>query len=75
MINYNKLFSLLKKNNIGQSHLQEKGLHGNVYQKLRKNELVRVDTIDKLCAILNCQPGDIMEYVEDMPEESTPKKQ
>ena len=26
---------------------------------------VRVETLNKLCAALDCQPGDIMEYVPD----------
>ena len=24
-----------------------------------------VDVLDKICAVLNCQPGDIMEYIPD----------
>lgn len=26
---------------------------------------VRFDTLAKICAILDCQPGDILEYVEE----------
>ena len=32
---------------------------------LVKNRSVTVDTILRLCEILDCQPGDIMEYVKD----------
>ena len=24
-----------------------------------------IDALDKICAILNCQPSDLMEYIED----------
>ena len=24
-----------------------------------------VDALDKICAVLNCQPSDLMEYIED----------
>lgn len=30
--------------------------------KLRKGELVSWNNIDTLCELLNCQPGDLVEY-------------
>ena len=30
-----------------------------------KGKAVRFSTLEKLCKTLNCQPGDILEYVED----------
>ena len=38
-------------------------------QQLRHGELASWKTIDTLCAILHCQPGDIMEYVEETKQE------
>ena len=32
--------------------------------KLSANEKVSLDVIEKICRALNCQPGDIMEYVD-----------
>jgi len=32
-----------------------------------KARAVRVDTLDRLCRALDCQPGDIMEYRPDPP--------
>lgn len=34
-------------------------------QKLRKLKLVSWENIELLCKLLNCQPGDIIEYVND----------
>ena len=31
-------------------------------QQLRKGELVSWNTIDKICALLDCQPGDLVRY-------------
>lgn len=28
---------------------------------------VKLETLDKICQALQCQPGDLMEYVEDAP--------
>jgi putative transcriptional regulator len=33
--------------------------------KTGKARAVRMDTLNKLCAALHCQPGDLMEYQED----------
>ena len=32
-----------------------------------KARAVRLETLDKLCKALDCQPGDLLEYVEDSP--------
>ena len=34
-----------------------------------KARAVRVETLNKLCAALQCQPGDLLEYVEDKDED------
>lgn len=33
--------------------------------KLRRNEIVTTDTIDKLCKWLECQPDAILEYQDE----------
>ena len=32
---------------------------------------IRFETLDAVCRALDCQPGDILEYVEDTKEEET----
>lgn len=34
-------------------------------QKFRTGTLVSLKSLDNLCKILDCQPGDILEYVPD----------
>lgn len=41
---------------------KEKILGERVIQQLRDGELVSWKTIETICGILNCQPGDIVEY-------------
>lgn len=33
--------------------------------KNNKAKAVRLSTLDSICKALNCQPGDILEYVDD----------
>ena len=32
-------------------------------QHLRRNHLLTHDALDKVCQLLNCQPGDLLEYI------------
>lgn len=43
---------------------QERILGERVIQQLRSGEIVSWKTIDTLCVLLNCQPGDIVEHLE-----------
>ena len=66
-ITYEKLFSLLAKRNITIYRLRKDNIIGGAtLEKMRKGEK-HIDTrsIESLCQYLDCQPGDIMEYVPD----------
>ena len=43
---------------------KEKLLGEATIQSLRDNKLVSWENIGRLCALLECQPGDIVEYKE-----------
>lgn len=65
---YRKLFEILEQKQIKKYHLRQQGIHAAVMDKLVKNKNVDISTIDKLCKLLDCQPGDILEYTpDDMP--------
>lgn len=34
-------------------------------QKLRQGKLIAWEQLDRVCTVLHCQPGDLVEYVED----------
>ena len=58
----------LKKRGYSSTRIREDKLIGQSYlQQLRHGELVSWKTIDTLCFLLRCQPGDILEYVEESP--------
>ncbi len=62
MIKYYKLFSLLNKRNMKKTDLKQI-LNTATIAKLSKGENLTTNTIDKICEFLDCQPGDIMEYI------------
>lgn len=69
LISYQKLFDLMEQKSIKQIDLRKKGVHPRTFSKLANSELIRSDTINQLCALLDCQPGDIMEYIPDSKEQ------
>lgn len=44
---------------------KEKLLAEGVIQSLREGKAVSLDNIGRLCALLNCQPGDLLVYTEE----------
>lgn len=43
---------------------KEKLLGENAIQCLRENKMVGIKALDKICSILNTQPGNIIKYVD-----------
>ena len=43
---------------------KEKLLGENAIQSLRKNEMVGIIALEKICRLLDMQPGNIIKYVE-----------
>lgn len=44
---------------------QEKIFNQSQLQQIRDNKLLTQDALNKVCSILQCQPGDILEYIPD----------
>ena len=64
---YNKLWKLMIDQNLNKTQLKEKAqISTNAVAKLGKNESVSLDTLEKICSVLKCDIGDIMEFVDEM---------
>lgn len=69
---YEKLDKLLKDNGKTFYSLRKDKIVGTETIRKLQNHTGHVDTrtFERICEYLNCQPGDIMEYVEDTEEET-----
>lgn len=65
MIVYYKLEKILKERNMQWKDLCEAGISINTPTKFSHNKTMNTNVIDKVCAFLKVQPGDIMEWVEN----------
>ena len=65
-VNYNKLWKLLIDKGMSKSELKTAAqMSPNTLAKLGKNETVSMDVLLRICTVLNCDIGDIMEMVPD----------
>lgn len=44
---------------------REKILSESTIQALRTGKMVSLENISRICALLDCQPGDLLEYVKE----------
>ena len=65
MIVYYKLSNILKERNMQWKDLCEAGISINTPTKFSQNKTMNTEIIDKVCAFLKVQPGDIMEWVNE----------
>lgn len=65
-IKYDKLIDLMKNAGITSYTIRRDKIIGQAtYKKIMEGGDIDTRTIAKLCKLLHCQPGDIMEYEED----------
>ena len=64
MIKYYKLLDNLNRRSMTKEALRQQiGISSATMSKISAHKAVSLDVIDKICCALNCQPGDIIEYV------------
>lgn len=65
-VSYNKLKKLLVDKNMNMSDLRKQTkVAPNTMTKLNKNEYVNMDILCKICHVLECDFGDIVEYIDN----------
>ena len=68
-VRYNKLWKILIDRNMSKAELRKTAVIApNTMTKLRKDEFVAMPILDRICATLNVDYGDIVEHVESNAE-------
>ena len=72
-VSYNRLWKLLIDRKMSKADLRKAaGLAANTMTKLRRDEPVAMVVLEKICAALDTDFGEIVEYV---PDESSVEKE
>ena len=66
MISYEPLWRTMKEKGVTKYTLIYKlGFSAYTITNLRKNKSITMNTLEKLCQVLECKPNDIIEFSED----------
>lgn len=65
-VSYNKLWKLLVDKKMSKADLRKaSGISPNTMTKLRRDEPVMLNVLDKICKTLHVNYGDIIDYIAD----------
>ena len=63
---YEKLIAKMEQEGLTTYKIRkEKIISESTLQNIREGKRITTDSIAALCGTLNCQPGDILEYIPD----------
>lgn len=70
-VSYKKLWKILIDKDMKKKDLQKAaGVSWASITKLSKNGTVSMDVLIKICKVLECDIGDVMELIPDAPKEA-----
>lgn len=74
-VSYKKLWKLLIDKDMMKKDLQkEAGISWATLTKMSKGEVVSTEVLMKVCKVLRCDVGDIVEFIDDGSENTDKEK-
>ena len=71
-VSYNKLWKLLIDKRMSKADLRRAtSISPNTMTKMNQDEEVALSVLGKICNVLNCNIGDVVEFVNDCEEENS----
>ncbi|MCC8051314.1 MAG: helix-turn-helix transcriptional regulator [Clostridiales bacterium] len=65
-VSYKKLWVMLAEREMSKAELRKQaGLSSATFTKLRKNQEVTLSVILKIADVLDCNAGDMMDFIKD----------
>ena len=69
-VNYDKLWEILRKKNWTRTKMREKAkMSKNALARMGKGEVLKMETLNRICNVLNVTVDDILDYEPDSEEE------
>lgn len=65
-VTYNKLWKILIDRKMSKADLRKAaGVAPNTMTKMRRDEPVHLSILERICKVLDCNFGDIVDYIKD----------
>ena len=65
VLDYSPLWETMQRKNISQYQMLKSGIDNKTLDSLKKGKNITLLTLEKICAILNCTPNEIVRFVPD----------
>lgn len=67
---YDKLFHMLIDKKLSTVQLKSRaGVSANIITRLKRNEYISIESIEKICRALGCGVDEILEFIDDGQEQ------
>ena len=65
MIDYTPLWETMERRGVSQYRLLQSGIDNKTLDALKKGKNITLMTLEKLCAILDCTPNDVVRFEKE----------
>ena len=66
MLDYTPLWETMRRKNVSQYSLLQAGIDNKTLDSLKKSKNITLLTLEKICAILDCTPNDVVRFSQDI---------
>lgn len=68
-VRYDKLSNILETRNLTMAQLaKDAGFSANIITRIRRQEFISMESIEKICKALDCTVDDILEFEPESPD-------
>lgn len=65
-VSYEKYFRMAKEKGITTSRiLEEANISANILTRMKRNEYISLESVEKICRALQCDVSDILEFIDE----------
>ena len=65
-VSYNRLFHILVDRKMSNSQLaKDAGISLNIISRLKRDDYISLESIERICKTLNCSVDDILEFINE----------
>lgn len=68
IISYEPLWETMREKKVSQYRLLKSGIDNRTLDSLKKNKNITLNTLEKLCRILDCTPNDVVVFLDEISE-------
>ena len=65
-VSYEKYFRMAKEKGITTSRiLEEENISANILTRMKRNEYISLESVEKICRALQCDISDILDFTDE----------